>query len=166
MKVAALVSLASLALATPAPGPEPRKVAYSRRKYEPVLRDNGVVDMDWVLGQVKHTILKYNKEAKLSKRLQDLQPVKRATSGTEVLNDQVSSGEDVEYVGMRVRLYEPQLTRCPGIMAKEPSAPLSRLSHSISTQAVATFLCLDLAAQPATQGPNIVRTVRRVLGRV
>ena len=98
MKAAVLLSLGVLALAAPAPQPQPgHKLAFSRKRHESVTRDDGTVDLDELMSQLKFTLLKYNKDYELPEALKNHKPqTKRAF--TEHLIDQTEGGEDELYV--------------------------------------------------------------------
>ena len=103
MKVATVLSIATLALAAPAPSAESNagtKVAFSRKRHQPMTRDDGTIDMDWLRGKLKYTVKKYNPDFVLDGMLADVMPiVKRDTDAEEKLTDQVEQGADEEYFG-------------------------------------------------------------------
>lgn len=102
MKVASLIALSALALAAPTPEPEVTKVKLplAERRQALKTRKDGEVDMQWLLGHLKYTLLKYNKDFELPELLQNLDTliVKRDTDANEPLTDQTSGGEDELYV--------------------------------------------------------------------
>lgn len=96
MKSAVLLSLSALALAAPAKeAVSGSKVAFARARHQHKTRADGAVDMDWFLGTLKGSVLKYNKNFQLPEIVQNANTIfKRDTDAEDALTDQVEGEED------------------------------------------------------------------------
>jgi hypothetical protein len=101
MKTAALLSLSALALAAPTQQEsQGTKIPYSRARHEHRKRDDGSLDFQWLLGNFKHTLLKYDPNFDLPAALQNVSSIlKRDTDANEHLTDQSQDGLDSLYYG-------------------------------------------------------------------
>lgn len=96
MKSAILLSLSALALAAPTKeAAAGSKVAFARARHQHKTRADGTVDLDWFLGTLKGSILKYNKNFQLPEVVQRASLIfKRDTDAEDALTDQVEGDED------------------------------------------------------------------------
>lgn len=96
MKSAVLFSLSALALAAPTKdATSGSKVAFARARHQHKTRADGTVDMDWFLGTLKGSVLKYNKNFQLPEVVQNANIIfKRDTNAEDPLTDQVEGQED------------------------------------------------------------------------
>jgi hypothetical protein len=104
MKIAAILSLGTLALAAPTQEKsQGTKIPYLRERHAHRIRGDGSVDTRWLLANFKHTILKYDPSFDLPAALRDapslLGILKRDTDAEEPLTDQSQDGLDSLYYG-------------------------------------------------------------------
>lgn len=102
MKVATLLSLSALALAAPTPESANvgTKVPFARKRHQHKTRADGTLDLDWFMGTLKYTLLKYNKNFQLPDIVNNAAlHIKRDTDAEEPLTDQVEGQEDELYYG-------------------------------------------------------------------
>lgn len=98
---AALLSLGLLAPCLAAPTTaqdQASKVAFGRERQQNRKRADGSVDPAWLMGTLKDTVRKYNKDMQLPDVVQN-GPKKRDTDANLPLTDQVNGGSDVLYYG-------------------------------------------------------------------
>lgn len=102
MKTAALLSLGLLApcLAVPTAKSQMTRISLAREKQQHRKRADGSVDVEWLMGTLKETARKYNKDFELPAIVQNApNVVKRDTDANLHLTDQVNGPSDVLYYG-------------------------------------------------------------------
>jgi hypothetical protein len=90
MKVTSLLALGTLVLAAPTPAEQGVKIPLLGRKATLQTNKDGSVNGSWLLGHLRYTLLKYNKNFELPAFLQDVSNFLQArdTDAAEPLTDQ------------------------------------------------------------------------------
>lgn len=96
MKTVAVVSLGALVLAAPTQDQrQGTKITFDRRRHQHVTRADGSIDLDWLMGTVKYTMLKYNSGFELPEMVAKASMHnKRDTDAEEKLTDFTSGQGD------------------------------------------------------------------------
>ena len=97
MKVAALLSLGTLALAAPT-AEQASKVPINRKRHA-ITRSDGSADVAKYLSSLKYTLLKYNKNIQLGEALEKADITLKKRASNEPLVDDTEGQEDELYYG-------------------------------------------------------------------
>ncbi|KXT11479.1 hypothetical protein AC579_2420 [Pseudocercospora musae] len=101
MKAAVILSLGALALAVPMQDEsQGTKIPFARKRHQHVKKADGAIDLNWFMGTLKYTVLKYNKGFALPDIVNKANLIlRRDTNAEEKLTDFTEGQEDELYYG-------------------------------------------------------------------